>query len=209
MADDRTEDRGAPAGHPIHDLIRGRWSPYAFAPEGVSGADLFSLFEAARWAPSSFNEQPWRYLAARRQDGASFRKLLGCLAEPNRVWAQHAGALVLTVAKSTFTHNGKPNGSARHDVGLASAQLTIEAAARGLAVHQMGGILPDRAREEFGIPGDYEPVTALAIGWPGSPEGLPESLRERDRGPRVRRPLDSTVYGSVWGEPAPFLEESI
>ncbi|MGD9546278.1 MAG: nitroreductase family protein [Candidatus Krumholzibacteriia bacterium] len=208
MDDPRKEDRRAPADHPIHELIRGRWSPYAFAPEGVPVADLLGLFEAARWAPSSFNEQPWRYLAARREDGTSFGKLLGCLMEPNRVWAQHAGVLVLTVARTTLTRNGKPNGKALHDVGLASAQLTVEAAARGLAVHQMGGILPDRAREEFGIPADFEPVTALAIGRPGDPGILPESLRERDGEPRVRRALEGTVFGPVWGEPAPFLEES-
>ncbi|MEZ4386724.1 MAG: nitroreductase family protein [Candidatus Krumholzibacteriia bacterium] len=195
-------DRSARPDHPINDAIAARWSPYAFDPRPLNPADLRSLLEAARWAPSSFNEQPWRYLAAMRQHTDAFTKLLSCLVEPNQVWARQASALLLTVASLTFSRTGQPNTMARHDVGLASAQLTVEATGRGLAVHQMGGILPDRARELYGIPAGFEAVTGLAIGYPADPATLPDELRARDTAPRRRRPQAEFVFGDAWGEPA-------
>jgi len=191
--------------HPIHELLERRWSPYAFQPRPLADADLRSLFEAARWAPSSFNEQPWHYLVARREDEPAFADLLDCLVEANRVWARHASALVLTVASLKRASNGQPNKAARHDVGLASAALTVEATSRGLAIHQMGGILPDRARELYAIPEDHEAVTALAIGYPAAGEEADAALRERDARPRKRREQAEFVFAGRWNQPAGFL----
>ena len=191
--------------HPIHPLIAERWSPYGFADRSVSEEDLRSLFEAARWAASSMNEQPWRFIVARREETEAFERLLSCLSEGNRDWATHVPVLALTAAKKTFAHNGKPNATAWHDVGLAAATLTLEATSRGLVVHQMRGILPDQAREAYGIPDDYDVVTAIAIGHPGPADGLPEKFRDRDARARTRKPLRDLVFGDGWGMPAPFV----
>src|SRR5215468_11860774 len=133
--------------HRIHELIARRFSPYAFSPRAVSNEDLCSLFEAARWAASSYNEQPWSYIVAMREDNEEFERLLSCLVEGNQRWASSAPVLVLGIASLNFSRNGKPNRAAIHDLGQASANLTLEATARGLYVHQMIGILPDKARE--------------------------------------------------------------
>lgn len=150
--------------HSIHALLGERWSPYEYSGRSVSRADLACLFEAARWAPSSYNEQPWVYIVALADEPAEFERLLSCLVEPNQAWAKTAGALALGVTRLRFARNDKVNLAARHDLGLASANLSVEATARGLAVHQMIGILPDRARELYAIPEDAEAVTGLAIG---------------------------------------------
>jgi nitroreductase len=185
--------------HPVHDLFAQRWSPYSFADRPVSREDLRSLFEAARWAPSSYNEQPWSYLVATKDDPEAFAKLLSCLVEPNQVWAKAAPALALGCTSLNFTHNGKPNAAAVHDLGLGSANLVLEATARGLFVHQMIGILPDRARELYEVPAGVQPLTGLAIGYAGDTAALPERLRDRDTAPRTRKPLGAFVFGGKWG----------
>lgn len=194
------EHKHATPDHPVHDLIARRWSPYAFADRDVSADDLRSLLEAARWAPSSYNEQPWSYIVATRGDAAEFDRLHSCLVEGNRPWARAAPVLALGCSRLVFTLNGKPNAAAIHDLGLASATLTLEATARGLFVHQMIGILPDRARELYGIPEDVQPLTGLAIGYAGDPAALDESYRERDLAPRPRKPLAEFVFGGQWGK---------
>ena len=194
--------RTATTDHPVHALIAERWSPYAFGPQSVADADLLSLFEAARWAASSYNEQPWHYIVAKRDDADEFEKLLSALVEPNQAWARAAAVLALGVVSHHFKRNGKPNKAAVHDLGLASAQLTFEATSRGLVVHQMIGILPDRARELYDIPEDAEAVTALAIGYAADPSAAPNDLAERDRGERTRRPLVEFVFGGTWGRGA-------
>ena len=192
--------KNASNDHPIHELITKRWSPYAFDSRLVSKADLFSLFEAARWAASSYNEQPWRYLVATKEEPEEYEKLLSCLVEGNQLWAKAAPVLALGVASLAFALNGKPNKAAIHDLGLAAGSLTFEATARGLAVHQMIGILPDKARELYGIPQGYEAVTGIAIGYVGDPQTLPDKLRERDLTPRTRKPLKDFVFGGTWGK---------
>src|SRR5512142_1883109 len=157
----------AATDHPVNDLIANRWSPYAFADRLVSRDDLLSLFEAARWAPSSYNEQPWSYIVATREDQEEFGRLLSCLVEGNQAWARTAPVLALGCTSLTFALNGRPNAAAEHDLGAASACLVLEATARGLFVHQMIGILPDRARELYGIPDGFRPLTGLAIGYLG------------------------------------------
>jgi nitroreductase len=189
----------ATPNHPVHELIARRWSPYAFSGRTVPDADLRSLFEAARWAASSYNEQPWRYIVATKADPAEFDRLLSCLVEGNQAWAKAAPVLALGCISLNFVSNGKPNAAAEHDLGLASATLTMEATARGLFVHQMIGILPDRARELYCIPDGFKPLTALAIGYADDPGTLPEKLRGRDLATRTRRPLSEFVFGGGWG----------
>ena len=189
---------------PIHELTRHRWSPRAFSEQSVAPEVLRSLFEAARWAPSSNNEQPWVYLVARKEDAENFAKMVGVLVEFNADWAKHAPVLALSVGHLK-ARDGKPNRVALHDVGSASAQLTLEANARGLFVHQMAGFHMEKARETFGIPGDWEPVAAMAIGYPGDPDSLPQKLRERELAPRTRKPLKEFVMSGTWGHTAPFV----
>lgn len=158
-------DKSASTDYPIHELLAARWSPYAFAERSVSDDDLCSLFEAARWAPSSYNEQPWNYVVAKRENSEEFQKLLCCLVEGNQTWAQAAPVLALGIVRLRFVLNDQPNRAAVHDLGLAAANLTVEATARGLFVHQMIGIVPEKAREVYEIPEGRRrgPLWPLAI----------------------------------------------
>lgn len=189
----------APTSFPVHDLIRDRWSPRAFAAKPIEPAVLASLFEAARWAPSSSNEQPWAYLVATKDDPGSFAKTLGVLVEFNASWAKEAAALVLSVSSLKFHANGNPNRNAFYDTGAATALLSVEATYRGLAVHQMAGFDPVRAKQVFEIPEDWEPIAAMAIGYPGDPDALSEKLRDREVAPRTRKPLSEFVMSGRWG----------
>ena len=189
---------------PIHELIRERWSPRAFSDKSVPAEILRSLFEAARRAPSSNNEQPWAYLVATKEDAENFAKMLGVLVEFNADWAKHSPVLSVSLAHLK-ARDGKPNRVALHDVGSASAQLTFEANSRGLFVHQMAGFHAEKARGAFGIPADWEPVASMAIGYPGNPDLLSQKLRERELAPRTRRPLKEFVMTGTWGRTAPFV----
>lgn len=195
-------NKPASTDYPVHELIARRWSPRAMEPRPVPAEALRSLLEAARWAPSSYNEQPWSFLVARREDEAEFQAMLGCLADVNQAWARNAGALILTVAKNGFSHNDKPNRHAFHDIGLAAGNLALQATALGLVVHQMGGIRPDKAREVYDIPDGYEVVTGIAVGHPGKAEQLPEQFREAEFAPRQRKPQDRIVFRGSWGRAA-------
>jgi len=195
--------RLAKTDHEIHEFLAQRWSPYGFdEKKDISSMTLRSLFEAARWAPSAFNEQPWRFIVARRRDVDEFEKMLSCLVEGNREWARFAPALFLGIVMTRFTRNDKPNGTALHSLGAATAQLTFEAGARGLAVHQMGGIVPERARELYGIPNSCEAITAVAVGYPGEPAELDRGILDRDRNPRTRKKLAEFVFTGSWENPA-------
>jgi nitroreductase len=192
----------ADAAHPVQQLILRRWSPYAFADRPVSDDDLRSLFEAARWSASSFNDQPWRYIVATKANAAEYERVLSCLTDGNRVWAKAAPVLALGCTSLNLTLTGQPNAAAEHDLGLASANLVLEATARGLSVHQMIGILPDTVRELYGIPTSVRPLTALAIGYCGDLHSFPENLRVRDLAERTRKPLSEFVFGGQWGLPS-------
>jgi nitroreductase len=194
--------KAATPDHPVHDVIAARWSPYAFSDRSVSDEDLQSLFEAARWAASSYNEQPWSYIIAKKENAAEFAKVLACLVEGNQVWAKNAPVLAIGCTSEVFKLNGKPNAAAQHDLGLASASLTFEATARGLFVHQMIGILPDEVRRVFAVPDLVLPLTGLAIGHLAAPETLPEKIRPRDLAPRTRKPLAEFVFTGSWGKPS-------
>jgi nitroreductase len=193
-------NKTAIADHPIHEYISRRWSPYGYSERPVSQADLQSLFEAARWAPSSRNEQPWSYIVATKDTPEEFERILSCLVEANQVWAKRVPVLALSVASLRFAHNGRENQMAGHDLGLAAGNLLFEAMSRGLAVHQMAGILPEKARETYGIPEGFAAWTGLAIGYVGSPEDLPENLRGRDSTTRQRKKLSEFVFTGKWGQ---------
>lgn len=185
--------------HPIDENLATRWSPYAWADRPVSKEILCSLFEAARWAASSYNEQPWSYIVVSREDSAEFQRVLSCLVEGNQAWAKNAPVLAIGCTSTQFKLNGKPNAAAQHDLGLASANLTFEATARGLCVHQMIGILPDKVRELYKVPDSILPLTGLAIGYEGDPKTLPDAIKPRDLSPRTRKPLKEFVFGGAWG----------
>jgi len=187
----------------IHELIKVRYSPYVFDPKrNVSKDDLAALFEAVSWAPNSFNEQPWRFVVASREDGEAFETLLSCLVEGNQGWARHASVLVLGAIKTNFTHNNKPNGVALHDLGAAAATLTFEATNRGIVAHQMAGILPDRARRLYAVPEGFEIATAIAIGYEGDLGDAEEVFKNRDSKPRKRKSLNEFVFSGGWEKPA-------
>ena len=181
-------NRDANPNHPIHELFIKRHSPYAFDPaRPVDAATVQALFEAARWTMSSYNAQPWRYIVGIRDDGtATWQKILDCLVAGNQPWAHNAPVLVLGLAKTTFDHNGELNSAAEHDLGAASAFLTLEAVSRGLCVHQMIGIEHDKVMASFAPGPDIKPLTALAIGYRGMPEHIPQAYAERDQKPRTR-----------------------
>lgn len=192
--------------HPIHDLIRGRWSPRAFSGQPISHEILRSLFEAARWAPSSNNEQPWAFLVATKEDREAHARMLSTLVEFNQSWAKHAPVLAIAISELAFARNAHPNRNAFYDTGAAVANLSAEATARGLFVHQMAGFDPQKAIELFQIPKGWEPIAAFVIGYPGDPQSLPETLRERELAPRSRKPLTEFVMSGKWGHPADFLK---
>jgi len=191
---------------PIHDLLSSRWSPRAFAEKPVEPQKLRSLFEAARWAASSYNAQPWYFIVATKNDPKNFQRVLDSFVEFNQSWAKNAPVLALSAAALNFEHNGQPNRHALHDVGQAAANLALQAAALGLQVHQMAGILPDKAKEIFSIPDGYEAVAGFAVGYPGDAASLPDHLRERENAPRVRKPLNSFVFTGKWGETSPIVK---
>src|SRR5712692_2236603 len=200
------ESRAADTRYPIHELLRQRWSPRAFSEQVVDAATLRSLLEAARWAPSSFNEQPWSFIVGTRDEPEVYNRLVSCLVEFNARWAASAPVLMLSVARVAFERNGQPNRHAFHDVGMAAENLVIQATALGLVVHQMAGFDVEKAREVFGIPQGYEPCAMIALGYLGDRESLPESLRQREEVPRARKPISEFVFGEHWGKTSPLLD---
>ena len=196
-------DKTAQTDHPVLDLITKRWSPRAFADRPVEQEKLLSVLEAARWASSSNNRQPWRFVVTQRGE-ASFDTLLGCLREGNVGWAQHAPVLILSLAEKEFPAKGdKPareNRHALHDVGAAVNTLILQATALDLYVHQMAGFYPEKTVEAFGIPEEFEPVAVLALGYLGNPDDLSEPLRERELVKRSRKPLGELVFGGSFGD---------
>ena len=190
---------------PLHDLISGRWSPRAFKDDPVSTEQLGSLFEAARWGASCFNAQPWHFVVATKDDAEAYERIASCLVEANAVWAKNAPVLGIAVAELAFQHNGKPNRWAQYDTGNAMANLSLQAEAMGLVIHQMGGFDAQKVHEVCGVPAEFDPIAAFAIGYADAPESLGDELADRERAPRERKPLDSFVFGSKWGEKAGFV----
>lgn len=187
---------------PIHEVIARRWSPRAFSERSVEPEKVHSVLEAARWAPSSRNEQPWAYFVATHEDRENYEALFGVLMETNRTWAGKAPVLLLTLAHTRLEKDGQPNRHGFYDLGQATAMLVIQATSLGLATHQMGGFNVEAARTRFGVPEGWEPVSVIALGYPGETESLPEQLREREKAQRRRKPLEEFVFSGTWGRPA-------
>ena len=197
----------APADHPIHELLANRWSPRAFSAQVPSKETLATLFEAARWAPSAFNEQPWRFIVATKEDEVEHGKILACLVEANRAWAAAAPVLGILVTKETFTLNDKPNSHAGHDGGLALENLMLQAVAEGMFAHAMSGFSPDRVRKTFSVPEGYRPMTAFALGYGGDPDQLEGEVRAQELAPRERLPLADLVFTGGWGRTSPTVKK--
>ena len=192
-------DRTAPVAHPIDPVLRRRWSPRSFTGAALRPEALDSLLEAARWAASCNNAQPWHLIVARRDvEPDAFATLLGCLSPNNQPWAKDAGALLLAIARATFAANGNPNRHAWYDTGAAMAQLAVQAAAMGLQAHQMAGFDAAAARAAFAVPDGFDPCAAIAVGEPGAPEALPEALAARETAPRLRRATEEFTYFGTW-----------
>lgn len=198
--------RESATDHPIHELLRKRWSPVGYSDRMVSDDDLRSLFEAARWAASSFNEQPWAYMVARRDQPEEFEKMLSCIMDGNRVWAADAPILGLGITKLQFEHNGNENAAAFHDLGLATATLSLEATSRGIYLRQMIGVHQDKAQELFHVPDTHKVFTGVAIGYQADPKTLPDNLKARDNAPRTRKPLTDFVFSGDWNQTADWVK---
>jgi nitroreductase len=187
---------GAPPSD-LHELIRARWSPRAFLDRAVEPEKLRAIFEAARWAASCFNEQPWRFVVATKSDPAQFARMLGLLVEKNREWAKTAYLLGFSTGKMTFTRIQGDDRYGLHDAGAASANLALRATALGLHAHFMGGFDIGRARSEFAVPAEFEIGAALAVGYIDEATVQP--------GVRTRKPLMEIVFSAEWGKPAGFI----
>ncbi len=191
-------NKQASTEYPIHSLIQHRWSPYRFMNREVTKLELMSLFEAARWAPSSYNEQPWRFILATKDKPDEFAKMQSILLQANQSWAKDAWALVLAATHLVFARNGKQNKAAIHDLGAAVSYLSLEAAARGISVHQIIGIDHDQARTVFNVPGEYEVLTAFAIGYADMNAQGDNKYTQRDNTVRSRNKVSEFVYENSW-----------
>lgn len=193
----------------IHDLLRRRWSPRAFSQKPVDPVVLETLFEAARWSPSSANEQPWRFVVATHDDQENYQKLFECLSAGNQRWAGRAPVILLAVSKVGFERYEGNNRHSMYDTGQAMAHLSLQATTAGLFVHQMGGFDADRVRRVISIPEGFEPAVMAVIGYVDSPEILPDDLKKRETAPRLRKLLDELVFEESWGHTARFLHHQV
>ena len=189
-----------PSADGVLPVFLERWSPRAFADRDVSAKDLRTIFEAARWAPSSYNEQPWRFFVG-HGGSETYNKILDALVPFNHDWAKSAPVLVLGVAKTRFSHNDSPNNYAGHDLGAAMALMAVQATALGLAAHQMAGFDWAKARESFAIPDSYAMGSVMAIGYHGELADLEEKFQAQEQAPRSRKPLSEIVL-AAWDSPA-------
>ena len=191
----------APSDHTLHEMLKLRWSPRAFSSQPIPPKTLATLFEAARWAPSASNEQPWAFVYAHHADTAAFARILDTINPGNQAWAKDAGVLLITATRRNRIGKEDVNVTAEYDLGQAVAGLSVQATALGIAVHQMGGFQPAKAQEMLGIPATHRVLTAIALGYPGDPAALPENFREREAAPRVRNAVSSFVFQGQWGAP--------
>ncbi len=184
---------------PVEDLILSRWSPRSFSDQPVSGTDLKTIFTAAAWAASSYNEQPWRFIVGRKGD-ETYKKLLDSLVPMNQAWAKSAPVLYATFGKKTFTKSGQPNAYGLHDTGAASATASLQAQVLGLHTHGMAGFDKETLRAFFGVPEDFEVGAMWALGYLGDPENVPDNFKLAETTPRDRKPLSGFVFRG-WDEP--------
>ena len=191
----------AEAAHPIHELIRERWSPRAFSERPVEREKLHSLFEAARWAPSMANLQPWHFIFATKEHPEEHTRFVNILNERNSAWASSAPVLILVVVK-LYDNPGYEHASL-FDAGMAVGNLLTQAVELGLVTHQVLGLDPQKAIADLHIPEGYAPHTMIVVGYPDAPDRLPEHLRQRESAPRDRKSLDEFVFEDSWQQAAP------
>jgi nitroreductase len=199
---DTSHPKIASADHDILDVIRHRWSPRAFdVSADLTDAELGQLFEAARWAPSSANEQPWRFvLTSLSRTPEAYAALLASLTTKNQLWARTAPVLLLVALRLTFERNDSPNTLAWYDAGQAVGFLSLQATAAGLATRQMQGFDVEHARVACAVPPPFEPAVVMAVGRVGDPDGLEvDTHRTAERQPRQRRPIAEFVFSGTWG----------
>ncbi len=190
--------------YPIHNLLKERWSPRAFASQPVEEEKLLSLFEAARWSPSGGNSQPWHFIVVNQANRELHEKLVATMTGRNPLWTKNVPTLIVTVARMN-PERPAANRFAYYDLGQAVAHLSVQAADLGLHVHQMAGYDAAKVRELLEIPDGYEPMTIVAIGYFGKVDDLPEELglRDDETAPRTRKPLTDFVFGERWNQPLP------
>ena len=198
-------DRAADTSVPVLDAIRQRYSIYAFDDAPVPARDLQRVCEAGRWAASSVNKQPWRFIVGLKGD-ATHPRIFGCLNEKNQRWAGSAPVLMLAFAECRAPGDERKNPYAWHDVGAACAEMAVQCAAVGLRMHQMGGIVRERIREVFPAPEGYDAVEAIALGYPGDAATLPDDLRARMEKPRTRKSLGEIFFTGAWGTALPLSD---
>jgi nitroreductase len=188
---------------PIHDLLAARWSGRAYdVNKPVSREQVISLLEAARWAPSCFGDQPWRFVVWNRgEDEAAWQRAFECLVPGNQDWVKNAQVLLLVTADTLFNHNGKPNRWGQYDTGAAAENLCLQAEALGMMAHQMGGFDADKTRSEFGVPEQYIPMAMIAVGYPADPATFADEIKERELAPRKRRDLGELFFAGAWDKP--------
>lgn len=177
----------------ILNLIKNRWSPRAFNDKEIDDEMIFQIIEAASWAASAMNEQPWRYIIAQKKNKDKFEKVLNCLSDGNKIWAKNAACLIVSLANKYYTQDKIPNRTYFHDTGLANANLIIEALNNNIYTHPMGGFSAEKIINTFNLPAELEPVIVLALGYLGDPETLPEDLKKRELAPRTRKPLNEII----------------
>lgn len=188
---------------PVLEAIASRWSGRAIDPDRpVRREHLLAMFEAARWAPSCFGDQPWHYVFGNRfRSEFGWQRAFDCLTTGNQLWAKNAPVLILSVASAEFRRDGRPNRWSQHDTGAASENLCLQGVALGLVVHQMGGFSVQRARESFAIPRDCQPMAIIAVGHPAPVDSLEGELRDKELAQRERLPLEECVFEDRWGVP--------
>ena len=195
MSDAKLANR--PAG--LHELLRNRWSPRAFSSKPIAADTVTRLLEAAQWAMSSYNGQPWRIVYATKDDAAAYDRILSTLVPFNQSWANSAALIGISIGRTHFEHNGEPNHWSAYDTGAAMAMLTVQAESEGLKVHQMAGFDGAKAKEVLSIPDGHHPIAAFVIGYLGDVATLPEPLRERELQPGQRKPVAEIAFKGTWG----------
>lgn len=192
-------EKEARTQYPIDEVMKRRWSPRAFEDREVEREKIMTMLEAARWAPSCFNEQPWRFLVFDGSNPEALERARGCLVEGN-AWALKAPVLMISAARDNFKRNEKPNRTAQHDVGLATENLLLQAVELDLAAHAMAGFEVEQARREFNIPDGFTVLAMIAIGYPyrGNLDDLDEKLRASELAPRTRAPISEVAFAGTW-----------
>jgi len=198
MVEEIIDQKVASVEYPVIDLIKNRWSPRAFSSSPIEEEKIMSLIEAARWAPSCFNEQPWNFILFKKENQEAYKNIIDIISFKNQLWAKAAPLIILSVAKINFKHSREINKHALHDVGAAVSNLTMQANSMGLYVHQMAGFNTDKAKELFNIPEGYEPVTAIAVGYYGNKDDLPEEFFKSEIAERNRKSAAEFTFEGKW-----------